>query len=492
MHKTIQLQDKTIIMASHQETFRVLRTAAGFAMACAVTATVWTLTSPQAAWEPRVLAASTPNYSADVEPILKKHCLSCHSSAQHKSGLILESYSAMLKGGRHGQAIVPHDAKSSLMVQMLEGDIEPQMPADEDPLPSSDIDLIKSWINAGAEGPVAVESTQPLKMPATPNIAPEVAVVSPVTSVRFSPDGKILAAGGYLEVRLVDPATGKLIATLPGHANYVRSLAFSPDGKLLAAAGGPPQLGGEIKIWDTQTHQLVRTIEGHKDCIYSIAWSPDGKLIASGSYDKMVKLWDAATGKELQNLQDHIDAVFAVAFSPDGKRLASASQDRSVKIWDVATGHRLYTLSDALDGLTALAFSPSGNQLAAAGYDKTIYVWELAEDSGHLLRSLIADQDSLLALVWSPDGKSIVTGSSDGSIRFRNTSLELTGSIDRQSDWVDSLDTSPDGRWLAAGRYNGTLSLYDTATHKETIGQITVFAPRQPHAENETRQAASR
>jgi len=479
-------------MAGYQERVRVLRNAAGLGIVCAVIAASWTYATHEAAWEPRVLAASTPTYSADVAPILQKHCLSCHSSAQHKSGLILESYSALLKGGRHGQVVVPHDAKSSLMVQMLEGDIEPQMPADEDPLPASEIDIIKSWINAGAEGPVAVETTQPLKMPTTPNIAPEVAVVSPITSVRFSPGGKVLAVGGYREARLVDPASGKVLATLPGHANYVRSLAFSPDGKLLAAAGGLPQLGGEIKIWDIQTHQLVRTIEGHKDCIYSIAWSPDGKLIASGSYDKMIKLWDAATGKELENLQDHIDAVFAVAFSPDGKRLASASQDRSVKIWDVATGHRLYTLSDALDGLTALAFSPSGDQLAAAGYDKTIYVWELTGDSGHLLRSLIADQDSLLALVWSPDGKSIVTGSSDGSIRFRNTKLELTGSIDHQSDWVDSLDASPDGRWLAAGRYNGTLSLYDTATHKETVGQITVFAPQNLRAENEAKQAASR
>lgn len=462
-------------MLIDQEKGRAVRKAAGFAMVFAVFTVLWVSISHQTPWETRALAASTPSYSADVAPILQKHCLSCHSSAQHKSGLILESYSALMKGGRHGQSIVPHDAKASLMVQMLEGDIEPQMPADEDPLPAAEIELIKAWISAGAEGPVVVETTQPMKMPSTPDIPPEVAAVSPVTSVKFSPDGNVLAVGGYREVRLVDPASGKSLATFSGHADYVRSLAFSPDGKLLAAAGGPAQIGGEIKIWDMQTHQLVKTIEGHKDCIYSVAWSPDGKLIASGSYDKMVKLWDAATGKELKNLQDHIDAVFAVAFSPDGKRLASASQDRTVKIWDIATGHRLYTLSDALDGLTAIAFSPSGGQLAAAGYDKTVYIWELAEDGGHLDRSLIANQDSLIALVWSPNGNNIVTASSDGSICFRDTKLNLLATIDRQTDWVESLGVSPDGKWLAAGRYNGTLSLYNTATYKEAIAQITVF-----------------
>jgi WD40 repeat protein len=375
---------------------------------------------------------------------------------------------------------------------MLEGDVTPQMPLESDPLPASDIAIIKSWIDAGAEGPATNEASLPLTVPATPDIRPQVAVVSPVTSVKFSPDGSVLAVGGYGQVRLIDPASEKVLATLSGHANFVRSLAFSSDGKLLAAAGGAPQIGGEIKIWDVHSHQLVKTMEGHKDCIYSIAWSPDGKLIASGSYDKMVKLWDVSTGKEVLNLQDHIDAVFAVAFSPDGKRLASASQDRTVKIWNVATGRRIYTLSDALDGLTSVAFSPSGDQLAATGYDKTIYIWRLGEEDGHLSQSLIADQDSLLALVWSPDGKFIVTASSDGSIRFRNTRLDLIGVIDQQSDWAETLAISPNGRWLATGRYNGTLSLYDTSTYKDAGGPITVFDPRQPHAANERKEAASR
>jgi len=461
-------------------------------MMCAAVAAFCALMDHGVTWEPAVQAASAPSYSADVKPILEKNCMSCHDGVHHKGGLIMESYSSMMKGGKHGVSILPHNSKGSLMVQLLEGEADPQMPADADPLPAAQIDIIKAWIDAGAGGPMEVETAPALSGPATPNIRTEVPVVSPVTAVRFSPDEKVLAVGGYRQVRLLDPASGKVVATLAGHAGLVRSLAFSPDGKLLAAAGGVAQIGGEIKIWDVQSHQLVKTIQGHHDSIYSVAWSPDGKLLATGSYDRLVKLWDVGTGKESKNLQDHIDAVFAVAFSPDGKRLASASQDRTVKIWDIASGKRLYTLSDASDGLTGLAYSPTGDQIAAAGYDKTIYVWALGADEGHLSQSLIADEDSLLALVWSPNGKTIVTASSDGAINLRNTKLDLIESIDHQADWVDALDMSSDGKWLAAGRYNGTLSLYDTSTYKEAIGQITVFDPRLPKDGNQPQEAASR
>ena len=438
------------------------------------------------------MAAETPNFDGQIAPILQKNCLACHSSTARMGGLVMENYDSLIKGGAHGAPIVPGNADGSRMIQMLEGKTAPRMPFGADPLPAADIAAIKAWINAGAAGPAAGASSKTLAPVGLPEIRPVVPVASPVSSLKFSPDGKLLAVGGYREVRLIDPSTGKEVATLSGHADYVRSIAFSPDGKMLAAAGGPPQRSGEIKVWDLQSHQLLQTMQGHKDCIYSIAWSPDGKMIASGSYDKMVKLWDVASGKELKNLQDHIDAVFAVAFSPDGKHLASASQDRTVKIWDVATGKRLYTLGDALDGLNGIAYSPSGDMVSAAGYDKTVYIWKVGNTEGALKQSLIADEESILALVWSPDGQTIITSSSDGSIRFRDAkTLDPLRVIDHQPEWVQALAISPDGKWLAAGRFNGTLSLYDVKNDKVPAGEWTVFAPRQPAAGEEKKQVAS-
>src|SRR5579859_6647186 len=485
-------------MRAAMQHLRVHRKIVVAVVTCAMAAAARPILRLAVPLEITVMAASkskraAPNYDTDIAPILQKNCLGCHSSTTHKSGLIMESYSALIKGGKHGQVIVPHDAKGSRLFRMIEGDDDPQMPLEADPLPPREIALLKSWIEAGAEGPAPNEAAKPLIPLPTADIHPQKNEVSPVTSVKFSPDGSVLAVGGYGQLRLVDPASGKALITLAGHPDFVRSIAFSPDGKMVAGAGGHPQGEGEIRIWDVQSHQLLKTMQGHKDCIYSIAWSPDGKLIASGSYDKMVKLWDVASGKELLNLQDHIDAVFAVAFSPDGKLLASASQDRTVKIWNVANGHRLFTLSDALDGLTSIAFSSSGDQVAAAGYDKTIYIWSLTQEEGHLAQSLIADQDSLLAMVWSPDRKTIVTASSDGSIRFRDAAtLEPVSVINKQTDWVETLDISPDGKWLAAGRYDGTLSLYDAKTYKELQGPMIVFDSHESSGEKQAKALAGK
>jgi WD40 repeat protein len=451
-------------------------------------ATLWALGGSAA----MLHAASGPDFNTKVAPILQKNCLACHSKAAKMGGLVMETYADLMKGGSHGPAIVPGKAGESRMIAMLEGKIQPRMPLGGGPLPAADIATLKAWVNSGAAGPAAGETSTALAPVTIPDIKPEVAVVSAVASVKFSPDSKLLAVGGYQVVRLFDPATGKSLGTLSGHADYVRSIAFSPDGKKLAAAGGPPQRGGEIKVWDVATKTLLNTLTGHKDCIYAVAWSSDGKLLASGSYDKMVKLWDANTGQELKNLQDHIDAVFCVAFSPDGKHLASGSQDRSVKIWDIATGQRLYTLGDASDGLTSMAYSPSGKQIAAAGYDKTIYVWDIGDNDGHLVHSLIADEDSILSLAWTPDGKTLITSSSDGSIRFRNAStLDPISVLDHQQEWVEALAVSPDGTRLAAGRFDGSVSVYDAKTFKEVLGPWMAFESVGP-SDKATQQTASR
>jgi WD40 repeat protein len=403
-------------------------------------------------------AALAVSYLRDIVPILRDNCLACHSSETKQGGLVMDSYESLMKGGKNGPAILAGKGAESRLVLMLRGKVQPPMPLGN-ALPPALVDTMVSWIDAGAPGPAPGETT-PSAAVRIPDIKPRKAVNPLVASLAFSPDGRVLAAGRYKEAQLLDSATQKVLASLPGHADVVRALAFSPDGKLLAAAGGAPAQSGEVIVWSLDNRERRAHLRGHNDAIYAVAFSHDSARVATASYDKLIRLWDATSGKEVATLQDHIDSVFALAFSPDGTRLASGAADRTVKVWEAATGQRLFTLSESQDAVLSLAFHPSGRQLAAGCADKFVRIWQLSDKGGTLLHSMAGHEDAILRLAYSPDGKRLVTSSADRTIRVWNAeTLEELQVLGPQPDWVSALTFSPDGKRLAAGRFDGSIAL---------------------------------
>jgi WD40 repeat protein len=106
--------------------------------------------------------------------------------------------------------------------------------------------------------------------------------------------------------------------------------------------------------------------------------------------------------------------------------------------------------------------------VAAAGQDKSIRIWALETKSARLLRAQIAHEDAILRLTWSPDGAMLASASSDRRIKvFRASDLSEVRTVSSQPDWVYGLEFSPDGKTLAAGRYDGSLSFYDTTSWRD-------------------------
>ena len=144
-----------------------------------------------------------------------------------------------------------------------------------------------------------------------------------VIAVAFTPDGNTLAVGyGHGDIALWDMKTQRLITrqivVRDTPVSVPWTLAFSPDGRLLAAGGHTPpyvnpRAGYEapfISLWKVPTLELVGSFEGHARDIHrqeyavsSIAFSPDGSLLASGSdWDYTVRLWEVATQRQIAML----------------------------------------------------------------------------------------------------------------------------------------------------------------------------------------------
>ena len=247
-----------------------------------------------------------------------------------------------------------------------------------------------------------------------------------VRSIAFSSDGHTLASSTMISTRvplgtsmihtvnLWDASSGQLLRTLEGHAGLVESMKFSPDGHILATGSDDKT----VKLWDVSNGQLLQTLKGHTGVVSSISFSPDGRTLASGSWDKTAKLWDVSSGQLLRNLDGHTFSVYSVAYSPDGRRLASSgSITGAIQLWEVSSGQLLRTLAGHSQPVESLSFSPDGGMLASAGWDTTARLWDVS--SGQLLRTLSGHTKFVTSVVFSPDGRLLASGSAgDGTIRL--------------------------------------------------------------------------
>src|SRR5436309_8058573 len=111
--------------------------------------------------EPVANAGSAPDFSREVRPLLEKHCFKCHGLEKQKGGLRFDTREGAFKTGESGEkAIVPeHSGKSRLIKLVSSKDPEERMPSKAEPLSAAQIDLLKRWIDAGAEWSEAVAST---------------------------------------------------------------------------------------------------------------------------------------------------------------------------------------------------------------------------------------------------------------------------------------------------------------------------------------------
>jgi WD40 repeat protein len=305
-----------------------------------------------------------------------------------------------------------------------------------------------------------------------------------VSGLAFSPDGTKIAIGVYSgrfrRERMVwyfaDVDHAAVLATLrdgrpptilgrKGERGIVNllpevfigpSVAFSSDGAVLASVG----VDGSFDLWDVATGRLKETRATQLLRLRTIASARSGNVLLT-AFRYWVQLWDLDTGSAPASLETGVN-IQSVAFSRDGTQLALGGLGPfNLEIWVMRTRKRLSTFArpgNPTDTIRSLAFTPDGNTLVAAT-DQTIHF--LDAKSGKTTVEI--PERLVLSLAISPDGRWLATGRYDGV-----TLWDLQKRVKSTLRWTvaaaESIQFSPNGRFLAAGSSDGSVHVWDVKT----------------------------
>ncbi len=304
-----------------------------------------------------------------------------------------------------------------------------------------------------------------------------------VTTMAFSPDGKILAKGradGSIDVW--DVGTQREMTTFSAHPKSISSMAFSRDGRILASASH----NGSVKVWKTDCLPSSKNdasnecraqavLTGHSDSILSVAFISENYL-ATGSSDKTVGIWDTSPKNDIAytSFPQLPDQTSFIKFSSDGKVLGAVSQAGRVSFWDTATMKEIFQQrsdDNARMDIASLAFSPAAKTIATWDPKGIITLWDMNtwKESARLEGAARSDNRNKFLMSFSQRGDRLATWTQEEGVTIYATGNKLTtvSKVLLPPDHIFSLITfSSDLSILAAGMLNGDLELFDTRTGK--------------------------
>ena len=411
------------------------------------------------------------SYYKHVRPILQGACHGCHQPAKPKGSYVMTEYAALIKGGEEdGAAIVPgKPAESALIKNITPGpDGKVEMPKKGDALKPEEIALISRWITEGAKDDTPANVVQRYN----PEHPPVYSQPPGINSLAWSPDGQTLAIAGFHEIILHKSDGSAPAGRLIGLSERITTVRYSPDGKYIAATGGLPARMGELQIWQTADAKLKLSVPVTYDTVYGASWSPDSKLVAFGcATDKSLRAIDIESGEQVLFMASHDDWVLDTVFSTKGDHVISVGRDMTAKLTELATQRFMDNLTSITPGalkggLTAIDRHPKRDEILIGGADGVPQIYRMVRlvqrrigDNSNLIKKYPPMEGRIWAVHYSADGKRALAVSSldgKGAVNIYNAEFD-TALPDNIKGIFGKVSTS------RSGEENAAVEKYQTA-----------------------------
>jgi WD40 repeat protein len=229
-------------------------------------------------------------------------------------------------------------------------------------------------------------------------------------------------------------------------------------------------------LWDT-----LRLAEGARHPLpftntTIAAVAADGRLAAFGRRSGEVMLWDAETGQARFFARPDTNRIHLLVFSLDGRflaaaddskprsQMAAANEKRTVCVWDVGAQKQTHVFSTDGEFPVSLTFSADAGTLIAGFFKGPVKLWPLDGPGGAATFFGHSWQVGGLALV--PDGQTLISAGKD--IRFWDVrTRHETDKLNPRAGLFFGVALSADGHRLAVGAGDGSITLWDVASHQE-------------------------
>ncbi len=269
-------------------------------------------------------------------------------------------------------------------------------------------------------------------------------------------------------------------------SDLVTGLCCAPDGRGWAASSA----AGEV-VWNAGSSHLISLQAANRHSIEDVAFSADGRWLAAGGQAGKLFIWDCRDLQSPQLVQSlDIDRwIEHLVWHPSQPTLAIGYGNR-VKIWDMMNRTEVTTWQLTKSSIFDLAWHPTGVKLAVAGY-KGVEIWSPNEPTAPSERLDVAT--ATIAIAWSADGRYLAAGNLDRTLTIMDrqqpgecwTLQGCPGKI-RQLAWIAGTQTPclavASGTTIAIWDASADATTWDgrLLTGHQEIVTVTIAHPHAP------------
>lgn len=225
----------------------------------------------------------------------------------------------------------------------------------------------------------------------------------------------------------------------------------------------------------------IKHIKGHDWNIKSVRYSTDGKKIISGSDDGTVVLWNPKTGQKIgRSIRTEV-IPSSVFVNDECTRLSYFTKLQSdIETWDISSDN--FRRSDPprinIPLTRDVCFSPTGQHFARSEFVSNQI--HLCDMQGNRIGTMNGHTDHIRHMCFNHDGSRLASASHDGSVLIWDTATHTQIKTPLQhSATVQALSFNRDGTLLASIS-DSKVYLWDTKNH----AQIATFGPQNPHRDS--------